>query len=178
MFTKLFTGAIAAIVLGASMALPSAAQSETAAVAAYGRGGNGGAVRTTAVTPLTEAEKDALQRAILEEYGARDLYQAVIDDFGSVYPFDRIVRSEQQHASALIRQAEKYGVDIPDPAVVEADFDSLAEACQAGVAAEIADAALYDELMKVTTHTDLLQVYQNLQAASLKSHLPAFQTCD
>ena len=29
----------------------------------------------------------------------------------------------------------------------------------------------------VVTHTDSLQVFNNLQSASLNSHLPAFQTC-
>ncbi len=38
--------------------------------------------------------------------------------------------------------------------------------------AEIADAALYDELKLVTTHEDLIRVYNRLQSASLNSHLP------
>jgi len=29
--------------------------------------------------------------------------------------------------------------------------------------------------MAVTTHADLLQVYSNLQSASLNNHLPAFE---
>jgi hypothetical protein len=56
-------------------------------------------------------------------------------------------------------------------------FDTLSDACQAGVTAEIADAALYDELKPEVTHSDILQVFNNLQSASLNSHLPAFQTC-
>lgn len=44
--------------------------------------------------------------------------------------------------------------------------------------AEIADAALYDELKLVTTHADLLRVYDRLQSASLNSHLPAFEACN
>jgi hypothetical protein len=80
----------------------------------------------------------------------------------------------------LISQAEKRGVEVPaNPGLTTAvSFDSLTDACAAGVAAEIADAALYDELMPVTTHADLLQVYQNLQSASLENHLPAFEACD
>ena len=50
----------------------------------------------------------------------------------------------------------------------------MSEACQAGVQAEIADAALYDELMAVTTHADLLRVYTNLQSASLNDP-PVFE---
>jgi hypothetical protein len=56
-------------------------------------------------------------------------------------------------------------------------FNTLNDACKAGVAAEITDAALYDELKPVVTQSALLQVFNNLQSASLNSHLPAFQTC-
>lgn len=153
-----------------------------------GRGGFGGgsaggqAARGGgyALTPLSAEEAAALKDAILEEYGALNLYQSVMDQFGSVYPFNVIARSEQQHANALIRQAEKYGVEVPaNPGLAAVtEFATLAEACQAGVNAEIADAELYDALKPVTTHTDLLRVYDNLQSASLNNHLPAFQTCD
>jgi hypothetical protein len=133
-----------------------------------------------ALTPLSTAEQSALQSAILEEYGALNLYQSAITQLGNVYPFSQIVRSEQQHINALVRQATKYGVTVPaNPGLsTQPTFTTLAQACQAGVNAEIADAALYDTLKPVTTHTDLLQVYNNLQSASLNSHLPAFQTCD
>jgi hypothetical protein len=132
------------------------------------------------LSPLSDQEKTALQSAILEEYGAYNLYSAAIKQVGNVYPFSRIVSSEQQHINALVRQAQKYGVSVPaNPGLTTVpSFPTLASACQAGVAAEIADAKLYDTLKPVTTHTDLLKVYNNLQSASLNSHLPAFQTCD
>ena len=135
---------------------------------------------SVSLTPLSEEEKTALQDAILEEYGAFNLYTAVNAQFGSTIPFSYIVRSEQQHINALVRQAQKYGVEVPEnPGLTNPPvFASLTEACQAGVDAEIADAALYDELKLVTTHADLLQVYDRLQKASLESHLPAFQLCD
>lgn len=131
------------------------------------------------VTPLSASEKDALNQAILEEYGALNLYNSVITQLGNVYPFSQIVRAEQQHVNALIRQATKYGVIVPaNPGLTDAhSFTTLEEACQAGAAAEIADAALYDQLKPVMTHTDILQVFNNLQNASLNSHLPAFQVC-
>ena len=129
---------------------------------------------------MTDTEVAGLQEVILEEYGALNLYTAVINQLGSVYPFDQIVLSEQQHVDALVRQAQKYNVVVPaNPGLtVVPSFSSLAVACQAGVAAEIADAALYDDLMLGTTHTDLTRVYTNLQSASLNNHLTAFQTCD
>ena len=152
---------------------------------ASGQGGFGQGVGTTAqgtgyaLTPLSATEKDALSQAILEEYGAFNLYQSVIAQFGNVYPFSQIVKAEQQHINALSRQAIKYGVEVPgNPGLASVpSFNTLSDACQAGAAAEIADAALYDQLKLVVAHTDILQVFNNLQSASLYSHLPAFQAC-
>lgn len=151
-----------------------------------GRGRNGQDVGQTtggagyALTPLSAQEESALQEAILEEYGALNLYQSAIAQLGNVYPFSLIVGSEQQHINALVIQANKYGVAVPaNPGMsTQPTFGTLAQACQAGVNAEIADAALYDTFKSVTTHLDLLRVYNNLQSASLNNHLPAFQTCD
>ena len=141
-----------------------------------GRGTGGGGL---ALGPLSAAEIESLTRAILEEYRAQALYQSVLDTFGDVFPFNRIVLSEAQHASRLVNLAEKYGVAVPENGEVSGlpAFTTLQAACQAGVAAEIADAALYDEIMPSTSHADLLRVYTNLQAASLNNHLPAFQAC-
>jgi hypothetical protein len=148
--------------------------------AGYGQGLQPAAPGTgVALAPLSTVEQDALNQAILEEYGALNLYQSVIAQFGNVYPFSQIASAEQQHINALTRQATKYGVVIPaNPGLTTVPaFDTLSVACQAGTAAEIADAALYDDLKPVVTHTDILQVFNNLQSASFNSHLPAFQAC-
>ncbi len=141
--------------------------------------GTGAPLQNPAATPLTAAEAQGLQDAILEEYGALNLYQGVMDTLEAELPFTQIARSEQQHVNALLRQAQIYGVEAPaNPGLAQpVSLDSLAEACQAGVQAEIADAALYDTLKAVTTHASLLQVYDNLQSASLNQHLPAFEAC-
>ena len=151
-----------------------------------GRGGpgNGWASGTApyarAAQPLDQAESAALNRAIAEEYGALNTYKAAIAQLGNVYPFSQIVRAEQQHVNALSRLFTKYGLPIPtNPGLTGTPtFPSLTNACQVGVNAEIADAALYDELLKVTDNADLIQVFKNLQAASLNAHLPAFETCN
>jgi hypothetical protein len=145
-----------------------------------GSGNGAGTGSGIAMTALSPNEADGLEKAILEEYKAFNLYQSVLDQMGDVYPFNQIIRSEQQHINALVRQAEKYGVPVPsNPGLIpEPMFADLPTACQAGVAAEIEDAALYDTLKIVTTHTDILGVYDKLQSASLNSHLIEFQTCD
>jgi hypothetical protein len=134
----------------------------------------------TPVGPLDAAEVEALNAAINEEYGALNTYQAVLSRFGSVTPFSRIVRSEQQHVNALSQLFTKYGLEVPDnPGLVPAPaFASLTAACQTGVDAEIADAVLYDTLKPSVDNADILQVFANLQAASLNNHLPAFDACN
>jgi hypothetical protein len=144
------------------------------------RGGRGSSRGSIQVTPLSAEEEAALQEAILEEYGALNTYQAVIDQFGSTIPFSRVVNAEQQHVNVLVRLAERYGVDVPvNPGLTEPlAIDTVAEACAIGVSAEIVDADLYTELMKDVTHQDIWQVFTNLQSASLNQHLPAFEQCD
>lgn len=188
MTKKLFRIVSMIAILAVGIALFSPTSSVFAASVAKhgpgGRGGNGqGGIQAgggDTITPLSAEEATALQEAILEEYGAWNLYQSVVARLGDVYPFSQIIRSEEQHTNALIRQAEKYGVEVPaNPGLPNAPvFKTLAEACQAGVTAEIADAHLYDTLKLVTTHADLQRVYNNLQSASLNNHLTAFQICD
>lgn len=141
-----------------------------------GRGNSGG---QGSREPLSDAEIEGLVRAIEEEFGAQALYQSVLDKFGNISPFNDIVLSEARHASVLINQAQKYGIPVPEFPSSEGlpAFETLDEACQAGVDAEIADAELYDELMSFTTNSALIRVYTNLQKASLDSHLPAFEDC-
>lgn len=122
----------------------------------------------------------ALTEAIDEEYGALNTYQAAVVQFGNIYPFSQIARSEQQHINALARLFTKYGLTVPaNPGLASTpSWSTVADACQTGVAAEIADAALYDELKPSVDNADILQVFANLQAASLNSHLPAFDACN
>lgn len=148
----------------------------------YGRGNiaGGAMMNTIPVTPLSEAEAKGLQEAILEEYGAMNLYNAIAEQLGVQVPFSQIARSESQHVNVLIRLAERYGVEVPEnPGLASApQFASAVDACAAGVTAEIADADLYDQLLPDVTHPDLQRVYTNLKNASLQSHLPAFEACN
>jgi hypothetical protein len=142
----------------------------------YGGSGAGGNLSTT---PLTTAEIDGLKLAVLEEYGALNTYNAVIDQLGAVYPFTQIVQSEQQHVNALLRLADRYGITaLVNPGLTNSlGIVTVTEACQIGLSAEIADADLYTQIMKFTTHTDLLRVYTNLRSASLNIHLTQFEYC-
>ncbi len=100
-------------------------------------------------------------------------------ELGEIQPFLRIARSEQQHVNALIRVAERFGVEVPENAgeVADIEWSTFEEACQLGVTFEQIDADLYDELLPNTTNPILIRVYTNLQSASLNNHLPAFEAC-
>lgn len=170
-----------AVALIAALALP-ALPAAAAPLDGRGPGGNAnrsasGAFRTQ--LPLSSAEVEALKRALDDEYHAIAVYQKVIDTFGPVAPFSNILKAEQQHATAVIRLMQKYGVTVPpNPWLGNTPtFDTVAEACAAGVEAELLNRDLYDQLKAVTTRADLLQVFNALEASSEYNHLPAFQSC-
>jgi hypothetical protein len=128
---------------------------------------------------LSESEEKALLMALEDEYRAWSIYEQVIADFGAVRPFTSIQRAEENHIDALVRLFEGYGLDVPAnewPGNVPS-FDTLAEACEAGLQAEIDNAGLYDQLFSMTDNPDLVRVFTALQSASQNQHLPAFERC-
>lgn len=128
---------------------------------------------------LSEAEIRVLHEALDDEYKAWAIYDQVIADFGEVRPFSNIREAEARHIQALLGLFARYGLAVPDnpwPGKVER-YASLQAACEAGVAAEVANAELYDRLLGATRRPDILVVLRNLQAASQQRHLPAFQRC-
>jgi hypothetical protein len=137
------------------------------------------ALAVNAISPgdLSASEADALRMALNDEYLAWSIYDQVIADFGTVRPFTTIQRAEESHIAALVTLFDRYGLDVPAnewPGNVPS-FDTLAEAYQAGVQAETDNAALYDELLGMVDNPDIIQVFTNLQQASLTRHLPAFE---
>jgi hypothetical protein len=131
------------------------------------------------MTILDDSEVRLLHEALDDEYRAWATYGQVIADFGDVLPFTNIRDAERRHIEALLALFARYGLPVPDnpwPGRVER-YASLREACEAGVAAEIANAALYDRLLAGTRRADILAVLRNLREASQERHLPAFQRC-
>ncbi|MEK9908346.1 MAG: hypothetical protein VW500_04640 [Aquiluna sp.] len=111
------------------------------------------------------------------EYAAAASYLAVLDEYGQVEPYATIFEAELRHADALIRQLERLGAEVPEnPYLGEiaapADLETAAEAWAEG---EVANVELYDYLLTMTDDAQLTKVLENLRAASLDSHLPAFE---
>ncbi len=181
-WTVLMTGMLTALTMAIvfpTMALAAGGPPPNRGVGSSLGSGAGNTIGLPSVTgELDDASQAALVEAINEEYGALATYEAIMDQFGAVQPFASIAWSEASHIAALTTLFERYGLDVPAAPEFQAPvFDTLQDACEAGVQAEIADAALYDQLFEVVTAPDVIQVLNNLQNASLNNHLPAFEAC-
>jgi len=134
------------------------------------------------VGDLNKEAKDALNKAIDDEYKAMSTYQKIIDKFGMVRPFSMIKNAEEQHISSLKAIFDKYGLAVPNNTWLEKAKapDTLKQACQTGVEAEIANAKLYKEelLPAVKNYEDITTVFTNLMNASEQKHLVAFEKCN
>ncbi|MEV8267695.1 hypothetical protein [Microbacterium sp. NPDC076911] len=144
---------------------------------------------TSATEPATEALPDApapgtvaaiVWEALMGpdgEYAASASYLDVIEEFGNVEPYVSIQAAEDRHSEALIKQLNRLGVAVPDnpylgniPAP-----DDLESAAMAWAEGEVANVAMYDDLLAQTDDTAIVRVLTNLRDASADSHLPAFE---
>lgn len=119
-----------------------------------------------------------LRIAVYDEYHAYETYKKVIEKFGAVEPFANIMQAEVRHYEALIPLLNKYGVPLPinDWANKIEEADSILEASEIGVAAEIDNIKMYDNLITYAGgYPDVVDVLYRLQAASYNNHLPAFR---
>jgi len=134
------------------------------------------------VGQLPPSVQQALEEAITDEYKALSTYEAVIAKFGPVRPFSMIKGAEEQHIASLKAIYDKYGLEIPQNTWSDKVTapDTLQQACQIGVDAEIANAALYrDKLLPaVQDYQDIVAVFTNISNASDQKHLPSFQRCN
>lgn len=111
------------------------------------------------------------------EYHALASYAAVIEEFGPVQPYSAIKATEERHINALSRQLERFGVDVPaNPYLGEIDAPpDLVTAANAWAEDEVANVAMYDDLLSQVTDPGLKRVFTNLRRASLEAHLPLFE---
>ena len=120
-----------------------------------------------------------LRIAVYDEFKAYETYTKIIEKFGLVQPFVNIKEAEAVHYAALIKLMEKYGVEVPlnDWASKIEIPNTLIECCEMGVAGEINNIAMYNNLLSHTLEDDIKDVLFRLQAASFNNHLPTFRNC-
>ncbi len=134
---------------------------------------------------LSDAGRNAVLRALDDEYHAEAVYAATLAAFGDVRPFSNIIKAERKHQAALLDVMETYGIAAPANGYQTGEKPlaalpaTLADVCAVGVEAEIENARLYDEdlLPAVAGHADIIRVFTNLRDASTNNHLPAFERC-
>lgn len=121
-----------------------------------------------------------LRIAVYDEFHAYETYAKVIERFGPQEPFVNIIEAERRHYEALIHLLNKYNVPVPinnwkDKIEIP---NSILECCEVGVAAEIDNIKMYDNLIQYSKeYPDVLDTMYRLQAASYNNHLPAFRQC-
>jgi hypothetical protein len=132
---------------------------------------------------LPATVRNALALSLADERKALATYKAVLDRFGSnTAPFANIRNAEETHRDLVLDLYDTYDIDVPaDTTIVSSAVQTatLAELCQVGVEAEIANIALYDDevLPAVSAYADITDVMNRLRNASADSHLPSFRNC-
>lgn len=148
-----------------------------------GAGTNGTGMYTSlppaTVEELPQEIVDLMIEGWLDEQHAYAAYEAIMAQFGDIAPFVNIQQAEVQHAAAWEFLFDRYGIPVPEVPEFEIQtFASPEEACALGAEAEIANFALYDEMLEAfEPYPDLYQVALALRNASEFNHLPAFETC-
>ena len=120
-----------------------------------------------------------LRIAVYDEFKAYETYTKIIEKFGLVQPFVNIKEAEAIHYAALIQLMQKYNIEVPInnwASRIEIP-NTLIECCEMGVAGEIANIAMYNNLLGYAVEDDIKDTLFKLQAASYNNHLPAFRNC-
>ena len=124
----------------------------------------------------TEYElEEMLQYAIEDEYLAFTEYNLILKKFGEQRPFSNIVNAEEYHISLLEPLFEVYDLSIPEQNWEEMITipDSLEDAYQAGILAEEANIAMYEQFLQEEIPEDVKLVFEKLLNSSQR-HLAAY----
>ncbi len=120
--------------------------------------------------------EDMLIYAIQDEYMAKAEYEAIIETFGEVNPFVRILQAEQTHIDLLLPLFETYGIEVPENQALDYVVipESITSALATGVEAEEANIAMYELfLSQDNLPDDVRAAFESLKSAS-ENHLQAF----
>jgi len=119
--------------------------------------------------------EDMLTYAIEDEYLARAEYEAIMEKYGEQRPFSNIIKAEENHIEELLPLFTKYDIEVPEDTAKEHVIipDSVEEALEIGVQAEIDNIAMYEMFLEKDIPEDVRAIFMDLQKASNK-HLAAF----
>jgi hypothetical protein len=117
--------------------------------------------------------EDMLVYAMLDEIHAKQTYEAMIEVYGEIRPFTKIMEAEQTHIDLLLPLFETYQIELPVSDYVPVVPETIEEALAIGVEAEIANIALYEAFLSQELPEDVRAVFEQLVNAS-NHHLDAF----
>jgi len=120
--------------------------------------------------------EEMLEYAIQDEYLARQEYELIMDEYGEQKPFSNIIKAEENHIEMLKGIYAKYDYDIPEDNAIDYAVlpNSLEEAFDIGVQAEIDNIAMYELFLEAELPDDIRAVFIELRDGS-KNHLAAFE---
>lgn len=119
---------------------------------------------------------DMLTYAVQDEYLAHGEYAAIIAKFGDINPYSNIMNAEETHLAFLQEVYGTYDLDFPEDASADHIVvpETLLEAAETGVHAEIDNIAMYDLFLSFDLPDNVSEVFTALRDGS-ESHLLAFQ---
>jgi len=128
-------------------------------------------------TAVNAATAEALRETLQDERRAQVFYTQVMARHGRVAPFVNIIHAEERHEAVITSLMKRHDVAVPPAGTpnVPAVPDSLAECNRAAAQLERENIEMYDRLLAGITEPDIRAAFENLRAASLNNHLPAFE---
>lgn len=120
--------------------------------------------------------EEMLNYAIEDEFAARAEYEMIIAEYGEIRPFTNIIRAEESHIAQLIPLFHQFGFEVPEDA--SGSFvvvpESLKNAFEIGIEAEIVNIAMYESFLEGDLPDDVRDVFEYLKAGS-ENHQRAFE---
>ena len=133
---------------------------------------------------LAPKARKALQTAlnsVVGEYAGVALYAKIVQKFGKVQPYSRLLAEEVKQRSALQTLLRKYGVAYSDnPFLKKAKAPStLKQAAGYGIQLAEGNVVLYDKLLPaVAEYPDITRLFEKMQVETRDLHLEWLRTAE
>lgn len=114
--------------------------------------------------------------ALEDEILAYSTYEAIVEEFSVSRPFTNIMKAEETHIDLVKNLLISYDLEIPvvDPSAYIVLPETLVDAYNAGVEAEVLNIALYEKFLENDLPDDVRSTFEILISGSEK-HLAAFE---
>ncbi|MCK5388140.1 MAG: hypothetical protein KAJ22_02545 [Candidatus Izimaplasma sp.] len=131
---------------------------------------------SAALSSDTLTIEQMLLYAIQDEYSAQAEYDYILTNFDVTSPFSSIIVAEGKHIDMILPLFYAYDIEVPENTAVDhvIEIESVYEAFETGVYAEIINIAMYNVFLEYDLPEDIETIFISLRDASMK-HLNAFE---